>query len=92
MLTRVTMPKLGESVTEGTVDRWLKQEGDWVALYEPLVEVITDKVNAEVPSPVTGRLVKVIVPAGQTWISGGPRSYRGARHIGRPRPDHQPRG
>ena len=49
------MPQLGESVAEGTIGRWLKQPGDSVAKYEPLVEVITDKVNAEVPSPYRGR-------------------------------------
>jgi len=60
------MPQLGESVTEGTVDRWLKQEGDLVRRDEPIVEVVTDKVNAEVPSPVEGRLTRIKVPSGQT--------------------------
>ena len=54
-VAKVTMPQLGESVAEGTIGRWLKQPGDTVAKYEPLLEVITDKVNAEVPSPVRGR-------------------------------------
>jgi 2-oxoisovalerate dehydrogenase E2 component (dihydrolipoyl transacylase) len=60
------MPQLGESVTEGTVDRWLKQEGDLVRRDEPIVEIVTDKVNAEVPSPVEGRLTRIKVPSGQT--------------------------
>jgi 2-oxoisovalerate dehydrogenase E2 component (dihydrolipoyl transacylase) len=65
-LTTLKMPQLGESVTEGTVDRWLKQEGEMVRRDEPIVEVVTDKVNAEVPSPVEGRLVRIQVPSGQT--------------------------
>ena len=52
--TSVTMPALGESVTEGTVTRWLKQEGDQVAADEPLLEVSTDKVDTEIPSPAAG--------------------------------------
>ena len=51
MPTSVTMPALGESVTEGTVTRWLKQEGDQVEVDEPLLEVSTDKVDTEIPSP-----------------------------------------
>ncbi len=62
----VTMPQLGESVTEGTVDRWLKREGDLVKRDEPLVEVVTDKVNAEIPSPFAGELVKIVVTEGET--------------------------
>ncbi|MDP9465229.1 MAG: lipoyl domain-containing protein, partial [Actinomycetota bacterium] len=50
-VAKVTMPQLGESVAEGTIGKWLKQVGDHVDKYEPLLEVITDKVNAEVPSP-----------------------------------------
>jgi len=65
-LTTLKMPQLGESVTEGTVDRWLKQEGDLVRRDEPIVEVVTDKVNAEIPSPFEGRLVHIKVSAGQT--------------------------
>src|SRR5207244_5002088 len=60
------MPQLGESVTEGTVDRWLKKEGDVVKRDEPLVEVVTDKVNAEVPSPFEGRLTRIQVAEGTT--------------------------
>src|SRR6266568_4580268 len=65
-LTTLKMPQLGESVTEGTVDRWLKEEGDVVHRDEPIVEVVTDKVNAEIPSPVEGRLVRIKVSAGET--------------------------
>jgi 2-oxoglutarate dehydrogenase E2 component (dihydrolipoamide succinyltransferase) len=57
----VTMPALGESVTEGTVTRWLKAEGDEVAVDEPLLEVSTDKVDTEIPSPVAGTLTKILV-------------------------------
>jgi len=62
----VTMPKLGESVTEGTVDHWLKKEGELVRRDESLVEVVTDKVNAEIPSPFEGRLIRIQVQDGQT--------------------------
>lgn len=62
----IKMPQLGESVTEGTVERWLKREGDYVKRDEPLVEVVTDKVNAEIPSPFEGRLVKISVVEGTT--------------------------
>ena len=55
------MPALGESVTEGTVTRWLKAEGDRVALDEPLLEVSTDKVDTEIPSPAAGVLQKILV-------------------------------
>jgi 2-oxoisovalerate dehydrogenase E2 component (dihydrolipoyl transacylase) len=68
--TMLKMPQLGESVTEGTVDRWLKQEGDMVRLDEPIVEVVTDKVNAEIPSPFAGRLVRIKVGAGETVAIG----------------------
>src|SRR6266571_2968771 len=60
------MPQLGESVTEGTVDHWLKNEGDFVKRDEPLVEVVTDKVNAEIPSPFEGKLVKITAAQGET--------------------------
>jgi 2-oxoisovalerate dehydrogenase E2 component (dihydrolipoyl transacylase) len=63
-VAKVTMPQLGESVAEGTIGRWLKQPGDTVAKYEPLLEVITDKVNAEVPSPFAGVLREILAPEG----------------------------
>jgi 2-oxoisovalerate dehydrogenase E2 component (dihydrolipoyl transacylase) len=62
----VTMPQLGESVTEGTITRWLKSEGDEVEMDEPLAEVDTDKVNAELPSPVAGKIEKFLVTEGST--------------------------
>ncbi|MFM1951782.1 MAG: 2-oxoglutarate dehydrogenase, component, dihydrolipoamide succinyltransferase [Actinomycetota bacterium] len=62
----VTMPALGESVSEGTVTRWLKAEGDHVAVDEPLLEVSTDKVDTEIPSPVAGVLQKIVVAVDQT--------------------------
>lgn len=65
-VSHIKMPQLGESVTEGTVDKWLKQEGDFVKRDEPLVEVVTDKVNAEIPSPFEGKLVKIAVGEGET--------------------------
>ena len=65
-LAQIKMPQLGESVTEGTVDKWLKHEGDFVKRDEPLVEVVTDKVNAEIPSPFEGKLVTISVAEGET--------------------------
>ncbi len=62
----VVMPALGESVTEGTVTRWLKNEGDQVAVDEPLLEVSTDKVDTEIPSPVAGTVAKILVAVDQT--------------------------
>src|SRR5579859_288071 len=66
MPTKITMPQLGESVSEGTIGQWLKSEGDMVKKDESLVEIITDKVTAELPSPVAGRLVKILVQADET--------------------------
>jgi 2-oxoisovalerate dehydrogenase E2 component (dihydrolipoyl transacylase) len=65
-VSQIKMPQLGESVTEGTVDKWLKHEGDFVKRDEPLVEVVTDKVNAEIPSPFEGKLLKIAVSEGET--------------------------
>ena len=64
--TTVTMPALGESVTEGTVTRWLKAEGDQVEIDEPLLEVSTDKVDTEIPSPVAGTVTKILVGEDET--------------------------
>jgi 2-oxoisovalerate dehydrogenase E2 component (dihydrolipoyl transacylase) len=66
------MPQLGETVTEGTVAQWLKRPGDRIEKYESFVEVSTDKVNAEVPSPVSGVLREIIVQEGQTVSTGAP--------------------
>src|SRR6478752_3911230 len=60
------MPQLGETVTEGTITKWLKSVGDQVAVDEPLFEVSTDKVDSEVPSPVAGVLTEIVVPEGDT--------------------------
>ncbi len=68
--TRVTMPQLGESVHEGTISKWLVKPGDQVVEFEPMLEVDTDKVNAEVPSPVTGILKEILAPEGQTVEAG----------------------
>src|SRR5262245_64009000 len=59
MATEVNLPALGESVTEGTVTQWLKSVGDDVAVDEPLLEVSTDKVDTEIPSPVAGKLLEI---------------------------------
>jgi pyruvate dehydrogenase E2 component (dihydrolipoamide acetyltransferase) len=70
MTFSVKMPALGESVTEGTVTRWLKKEGDQVALDEPLLEVSTDKVDTEIPSPAAGVLQKIVVAVDQVALVG----------------------
>ncbi|MFZ4108280.1 MAG: biotin/lipoyl-containing protein, partial [Candidatus Planktophila sp.] len=66
MTFSVKMPALGESVSEGTVTRWLKAEGDHVNVDEALLEVSTDKVDTEIPSPVAGTLTKILVQIDQT--------------------------
>src|SRR5215467_4191560 len=66
MAFSVQMPALGESVTEGTVTRWLKQVGDTVAVDEPLLEVSTDKVDTEIPSPAAGVLQKITAEEDET--------------------------
>ncbi len=70
MPTPVKMPRLGESVAEGTIGSWLKKEGDWVEKDESLAEIITDKINAELPSPVAGRLAKILVQTDETVAVG----------------------
>src|SRR5213080_4585294 len=67
----VQMPALGESVTEGTVTRWLKQVGDTVEVDEPLLEVSTDKVDTEIPSPVAGTLLEITAAEDETVDVGG---------------------
>ena len=69
-MTQVKMPQLGETVIEGTILKWLKQEGDDVAQDEPLFEISTDKVDTEVPSPAAGRLTKILVGEGETVAVG----------------------
>ena len=68
----VTMPQLGESVTEGTIARWLKQPGDAIAKYKSIAEVITDKVNAEIPAPADGVMSELIAPEGTVVPVGQP--------------------
>ena len=68
----IELPHVGESIVEGTIGKWLKQPGDTVERYEPLVEVITDKVTMEVPSPVSGSLLKVLAQEGETIPMGAP--------------------
>jgi 2-oxoisovalerate dehydrogenase E2 component (dihydrolipoyl transacylase) len=70
MPTDVLLPQLGESTYEATIGRWLKSPGDRVERFEPLVELITDKVNVEMPSPVAGRLVEIVAQEGQTLPVG----------------------
>jgi 2-oxoisovalerate dehydrogenase E2 component (dihydrolipoyl transacylase) len=72
MATTIKMPQLGESVTEGTIERWLVKVGDTVAQYDPLFEVVTDKVNAEVPAEVGGTVTSILVGDGQTVKVGTP--------------------
>src|SRR6266567_2093190 len=68
----VPMPKLGMTMTEGTVLNWLYREGDWVEKGEPLVEVMTDKVNMEVEAPFKGRLVRILAQEGEVLPIGAP--------------------
>ncbi len=68
--TEVAMPQMGESITEGTLTKWLKQVGDTVARDEPIFEISTDKVDAEIPSPVAGKLTQIRVQAGETVTVG----------------------
>jgi pyruvate/2-oxoglutarate dehydrogenase complex dihydrolipoamide acyltransferase (E2) component len=70
MPTKVIMPQLGESVVEGTVSKWLKQVGDKITEYEPILEVSTDKVDTEIPAPASGVLLQIYVPEGQTVERG----------------------
>ena len=96
------MPQLGETVTEGTITRWLKQVGDQVAEDEVLFEVSTDKVDSEVPSPVAGVLTEILVPEGDTvdvgtrlavisdGADGAGPGRRPAQPAGAPSPSPQP--
>src|SRR6266508_59120 len=85
----VRMPELGESITEGTITRWLKQEGDQVQADEPLFEVSTDKVDTEVPSPVAGRITSIKVQEDQT-VGVGAELVEIATGAGGGRPARQP--
>ncbi|WP_281279731.1 dihydrolipoamide acetyltransferase family protein [Paenibacillus humicus] len=68
----IVMPKLAESVVSATIERWLKQPGEQIGMYEPVCEIITDKVGAEIPSTIAGRLVKILVGTGETVEVGTP--------------------
>ena len=72
MAQTIELPQVGESVVEGTIGKWLKQPGDSIERYEPLVEVVTDKVTMEVPSPVDGALLKILAQEGETIPMGAP--------------------
>ncbi|HZB79335.1 MAG TPA: biotin/lipoyl-containing protein, partial [Actinomycetota bacterium] len=72
MATEIKMPQLGESVVEGTITKWLKQEGDTVDTDELLLEISTDKVDSEVPSSAAGTLQKILVQEGETVKVGTP--------------------
>ena len=90
MAFSVQMPALGESVAEGTVTRWLKQEGDTVELDEPLLEVSTDKVDTEIPSPAAGVLTKIVAHEDDTVEVGGELAVIGDASEGTPGGDEQP--
>ncbi|MSQ16136.1 MAG: 2-oxo acid dehydrogenase subunit E2 [Dehalococcoidia bacterium] len=72
MAVTISLPQVGESVVEGTIGKWLKRPGDRIARYEPLVEVVTDKVTMELPSPVAGSLLRILAQEGQTVPMGAP--------------------
>src|SRR3972149_8519118 len=74
MPVEVKLPQLGESTFEGTIGKWLKQPGDRVERFEPLVEIITDKVNVEMPAPFGGVLKEVLGPEGETKNVGTPNA------------------
>ena len=84
MSESVNLPALGESVTEGTVTRWLKQVGDRVEVDEPLLEVSTDKVDTEIPSPIAGVIEEILVAEDETAEVGAPLVRIGSGD-GRPR-------
>ena len=89
--TTVAMPALGESVTEGTVSRWLKAEGDTVEVDEPLLEVSTDKVDTEIPSPVAGTLTKILVQEDETVEVGADLAIVGGSGGGAAAPAEEPK-
>ena len=83
-MPQVTMPQLGEGVEQGTIGKWLKAVGDHVRIGDPLVEVVTDKVNAEVPSPFEGTLTRVLAGEGETIANDAViAGDRGGRRRGR---------
>ena len=87
---RIELPQVGESVTEGVIGKWLKRVGDSVEKYDPLVEVVTDKVNMEMPSPVAGVLTHILAQEGETVPMGAPIAEIEVERRG-PRPSLNPR-
>ena len=77
MATTVEMPQLGETVTEGTILSWAKQPGDVIAEDDVLLEISTDKVDTEIPSPVAGTVLEILVPEGETVSVGTPLAVIG---------------
>lgn len=86
----ITMPSLGENVSEGTLSRWLKTPGDTVEVDEPLLEVATDKVDTEIPSPVAGTLVEVLAAEDDTVAVGAPLALIAASSSAPPPADRPP--
>src|SRR5690625_1713936 len=75
MTEKITMPQLGESVTEGTISSWLVKEGEYVNKYDPIAEIMTDKVNAEVPTSFAGTIKEIIAKEGETIAVGDLMCY-----------------
>lgn len=69
-VTEIVIPQLAESLVSATIDKWLKQPGDHIDMYEPICELITDKVSAELPSTVSGTMVKILVGNGKPFLLG----------------------
>ncbi len=90
MATTVSMPQLGETVTEGTILRWAKQVGDTIAEDEVLVEISTDKVDTEVPSPAAGTILEILVNEGDTVSVGTPMVVIGAEGEAAPSAEEKP--
>src|SRR5437660_1543092 len=83
MATNVVMPKMGESITEGTILRWLKKEGDKVEKDEPIVEISTDKVDTEVPSPFAGTLAQIAAKEKETVAVGATLAFISGAALGK---------
>ena len=86
---QINLPQVGESVTEGIIAKWLRKVGDRVEKYDPLVEIVTDKVTMEMPSPVSGVLSDILVEDGQTVSMGAPIAHIESDSIEENSVDHQ---
>src|ERR1044071_1210647 len=86
----VVMPQMGVSVSEGTITKWLKAEGEHVEADEPLLEISTDKVDTEVPSPGSGTLTQILVPEGETVEVGTVLAVIGGAAGAAPAPEEAP--